>query len=181
MPTAHPTHTPVLLSGSKPKLTMAEPTSTGPAGDDEASVLTHVSRVCTKKITTSQPYALLIPTITITSAAAEGRVTGELVLEPSHVNSLGGIHGTTSAAIIDFIAGMAIVAKSGGDKTGVSTDIHVSYVSSARVGDTVEVECWLNKLGRNMAFTSVEIRKKGGDGKGGKKVLITGSHTKYVA
>lgn len=161
---------------------MAEPTSTNPPVEVDASVLSHVSRVCTKKITTSQPYALLIPTMAITSATAAGRVTGELVLEPSHVNSLGGIHGTTSAAIIDFIAGMAIVAKSGGDKTGVSTDIHVSYVSSAKVGDTVEVECWLNKLGRNMAFTSVEIRKKGGDGKtGGKKVLVTGSHTKYVA
>ncbi|CAN8104884.1 unnamed protein product [Discula destructiva] len=148
---------------------------------DEISVLAHVSRIWKHKITASQPYALLIPTITITSADGDGRVTGELVLEPTHVNSLGGIHGTTSAAIIDFIAGMAIVAKSRGDKTGVSTDIHVSYVSSAQVGDTVEVECWLNKLGRNMAFTSVEIRKKGGDGKGGKKVLITGTHTKYVA
>lgn len=160
---------------------MADSTSTVPPTRDDASVLSHVSRVCTKKITTSQPYNLLIPTIEITSATAEGRVTGELLLEPSHVNSLGGIHGTTSAAIIDFIAGMAIAAKSGGDKTGVSTDIHVSYVSSAKVGDTVEVECWLNKLGRNMAFTTVEIRKKGGDGKGGKKVLITGSHTKFVA
>lgn len=160
---------------------MSKPTSSVPPADDEASVLSHVSRVWTHKITASQPYALLIPTITITSAAADGRVTGELLLEPTHVNSLGGIHGTTSAAIIDFIGGMAIVAKSRGEKTGVSTDIHVSYVSSAKVGDTVEVECWLNKLGRNLAFTSVEIRKKGGDGKGEKKVLITGSHTKYVA
>lgn len=159
---------------------MAEPASTAPRATDGASVLAHVSRVATKKITASQPYALLIPTISIVSASAEGLVTAELTLEPSHVNSLGGIHGTTSAAIIDFIGGMAIAAKSGGDKTGVSTDIHVSYVSSARVGDTVEVECRLNKLGRNVAFTSVEIRKKGGDGTGAKKVLITGSHTKYV-
>lgn len=149
--------------------------------DGPASVLVHVARVAAHKITASQPYALLIPTMALTSASADGRVTGELVLAPAHVNSLGGLHGTTSAALIDFIGGLAIVAKSGGDKTGVSTDIHVSYVSSAKVGDTVEVECWLNKLGRTMAFTTVEIRKKGGDGKGGKKVLITGSHTKYVA
>lgn len=96
------------------------------------------------------------------------------------MNSLGGIHGTTSAAIVDFTAGMSIVAKSGGQKTGVSTDIHISYVASAKVGDTVEVECWLNKLGRNLAYTSMEIRKvvKAGEDK---KVLVTGSHTKYVA
>lgn len=161
---------------------MGEPTAPSAARCDEpVSVLDHVSRVWSHKIHASQPYALLIPTMRVTSASSEGRVTGEMVLEPSHVNSLGGIHGTTSAALIDFSAGMAIVARSGGDKTGVSTDIHVSYVSSARVGDTVEVECWLNKLGRSMAFTTAEIRKKSRDGRGGSKVLVTGSHTKYVA
>ncbi|KUI56402.1 Acyl-coenzyme A thioesterase 13 [Cytospora mali] len=144
------------------------------------SVLSHVSKVWTTKITTSQPYNLLIPTIRLTSATSDGRVTGLMVLEDKHVNSLGGIHGTTSAAIVDFTAGMAIVAKSGGEKTGVSTDIHISYASSARVGDTVEVECWVNKLGRNLAYTGVEIRKVIGEGEG-KKVLVTGSHTKYVA
>lgn len=145
-----------------------------------ASVVSHVEKVWATKITTSQPYNLIIPTIRLTSATPEGRVTGRMVLEEKHVNSLGGIHGTTSAAIVDFTAGMAIVAKSGGDRTGVSTDIHISYVASARVGDTVEVECWLNKLGRNLAYTSVEIRKVVGDGEA-KKVLVTGSHTKYVA
>lgn len=145
------------------------------------SVLPHVSRIWSQKITASPPYSLLIPTMRITSASSAGHITGEMVLEPHHVNSLGGIHGTTSAAIIDFSAGMAIVAKTGGEKTGVSTDIHISYAASAGVGAAVEVECWVNKLGRNLAFTSVEIRKVGGDGKGGKKVLVTGSHTKYVA
>lgn len=158
--------------------------STAPEGgqpQQPVAVLDHVSRVWALKQNLSPPYALLIPTLRIVSAASEGRVIAEMVLEPKHVNSLGGIHGTTSAAIIDSIAGMAIVAKAGGEKTGVSTDIHVSYVSSARVGDTIEVECWLNKLGRNMAFTTIEIRKKGGDGKGGRKVLVTGSHSKFVA
>ncbi|KAL1862958.1 hypothetical protein Daus18300_008289 [Diaporthe australafricana] len=144
------------------------------------SVLSHVEQVWATKITTSQPYNILIPTIKPISATSDGRVTGQLVLEDKHVNSLGGIHGTTSAGIIDFIAGMAIVAKSGGQKTGVSTDIHISYVASAKVGDTVEVECWLNKLGRNLAYTSIEIRKAVKEGEG-KKVLVTGSHTKYVA
>ncbi|KUI71917.1 Acyl-coenzyme A thioesterase 13 [Cytospora mali] len=155
---------------------MAEKTPPNPP----VSVLSHVSQVWTTKITTSQPYNLLIPTIRLTSATSDGRIIGLMVLEDKHVNSLGGIHGTTSAAIVDFTAGMAIVAKSGGDKTGVSTDIHISYASSARVGDTVEVECWVNKLGRNLAYTGVEIRKVVGEGEG-KKVLVTGSHTKYVA
>lgn len=162
---------------------MADSTATTnppPSGDDAASVLAHVSRVWSHKITASQPYNLLIPTMRITSASPEGRVTGEMVLEEKHVNSLGGIHGTTSAALIDFSAGMAIVARNGGEKTGVSTDIHISYVSSARVGDTIEVECWLHKLGRSMAFTTCEIRKVEHGGSKN-KVLVTGSHTKFVA
>lgn len=158
---------------------MADATPTNAAPGDEVSVLDHVSRVWSHKITASQPYSLLIPTMRIISASSEGRVTGDMVLEEKHVNSLGGIHGTTSAAIIDFSAGMAIVAKSGGEKTGVSTDIHISYVSSARVGDTVEVECWVHKLGRSVAFTTCEIRKVEDGGK--RKVLVTGSHTKFVA
>ncbi|KAI3402067.1 hypothetical protein diail_4041 [Diaporthe ilicicola] len=155
---------------------MADSTSSNAS----VSVLSHVEQVWATKITTSQPYNLLIPTIKPVSATSDGRVIGQLVLEDKHVNSLGGIHGTTSAGIIDFIAGMAIVAKSGGQKTGVSTDIHISYVASAKVGDTIEVECWLNKLGRNLAYTTIEIRKvvKEGDDK---KVVVTGSHTKYVA
>ncbi|ROW00209.1 hypothetical protein VSDG_03542 [Cytospora chrysosperma] len=144
-------------------------------------VLSHVKKVWATKLATSHPYSLIIPTIRLTSATSDGRVTGRLVLEDQHVNSLGGLHGTTSAAVVDFTAGMAIVARSGGDRTGVSTDMHISYVASARAGDTVEVECWVNRLGRNLAYTGVEIRKVGGDGKGGKKVLVTGSHTKYVA
>lgn len=164
---------------------MADTTTNPVSADGDASVpvpvIEHVSSVWTHKITASKPYSLLIPTATLVSASPEGRVVGELVLEEQHVNSLGGIHGTTSAALVDFAAGMAIVARRGGDRTGVSTDIHLSYASSARVGDVVEFECWVNKLGRTMAFTSIEIRKKGGDGKGGKKVLVTGSHSKYVA
>lgn len=148
--------------------------------DPTPSILSHVEEVWTTKIATSQPYNILIPTMRITSATPDGRVTGRMVLEDKHVNSLGGIHGTTSAAIVDFSAGMAIVAKSGGDKTGVSTDIHISYAASARVGDTVEVECWVNKLGRTLAYTGVEIRKVVAEGEA-KKVLVTGSHTKYVA
>lgn len=164
---------------------MADSTTTkaAPSGGQEdgtVSTLDHVSRVWADKMRLSAPYSLLIPSLRITAASPDGRVTGEMVLEDKHVNSLGGIHGTTSAAIIDFAAGMAIVAKRGGDKTGVSTDIHISYASSARVGDTVEVECWLTKLGRTMAFTNVEIRKKMEDG-GKSKVLVTGSHTKFVA
>ncbi|POS71180.1 thioesterase family protein [Diaporthe helianthi] len=151
-----------------------------PSSNAPVSVSSHVEQVWATKITTSQPYNILIPTIKLVSATSDGRVIGQLVLEDKHVNSLGGIHGTTSAAIVDFTAGMSIVAKSGGHKTGVSTDIHISYVASAKVGDTVEVECWLNKLGRNLAYTSIEIRKLAKAGED-KKVLVTGSHTKYVA
>lgn len=155
---------------------MADPTPRNPP----ASVASHVEKVWATKLATSQPYSLIIPAIRLTSASPDGRVTGRMVLEEKHVNSLGGLHGTTSAALVDFTAGMAIVAKSGGDKTGVSTDIHISYVASARAGDTVEVECWVNKLGRTLAYTGVEIRKVVGEGEA-RKVLVTGSHTKYVA
>ena len=56
----------------------------------------------------------------------------------------------------------------------MSTDIHTSYVSTAKAGDVLEIEGKASKVGRTLAFTTVEIRKAGGG------LVCTGTHTKYV-
>jgi acyl-coenzyme A thioesterase 13 len=72
---------------------------------------------------------------------------------------------------------MAIAAYSGLEKTGVSTDIHVSYVSSAKVGDTLTIEAKASRVGTNMGFTTVTIYKGEGENK---SVVIHGTHSKYI-
>ena len=78
---------------------------------------------------------------------------------------------------------MAIAASTGLDKTGSSTDLHTSFLATAKEGDWLEVEGRAVKVGRTLAFTTVEVRKIGGEGEGerGKGVVVcTGTHTKYV-
>ena len=82
-----------------------------------------------------------------------------------------------SACLTDWAGGLAI-ATYGGEKTGVSTDIHTTFVATAKEGDVLEVEGRADKVGGTLAFTSVVIRRVGGDG--ARSVVSTGSHTKYV-
>ena len=82
-----------------------------------------------------------------------------------------------SACLTDWAGGLAI-ATHGREKTGVSTDIHTTFISTAKEGDVLEIEGRATKVGGTLAFTSVEIRKVGEDGTN--SVVSVGSHTKYV-
>jgi acyl-coenzyme A thioesterase 13 len=100
----------------------------------------------------------------------------ELPVSANLLNSKGSLHGSVSATIVDWAGGMAI-ASTGLEKTGLSTDIHVSYVSTAKLGDTLTIEGSVSKVGRNMGFTTVTISK----GEGEKKTVVAhGTHTKYI-
>ena len=103
-------------------------------------------------------------------------MVAKLKVGPNHINSKGTLHGSTSATIVDWAGGMAI-ASHGLEQTGLSTDIHVTYVSAAREGDILIIEGKTTKFGRNMAFTIVTILRGEGDDAA---VVAHGTHTKYI-
>ena len=139
--------------------------------------LAHVQGVWDRMKPSSPIYRLLLGNIEITSAS-KGVVVARLKVEPVHLNSKGTLHGTVSACLTDWMGGMAI-ASTGLDRTGLSTDIHTSFVSTAKEGDWLEIEGRASKVGGTLAFTTVEIRKAV-DGGGSAPVVCTGTHTKYV-
>jgi acyl-coenzyme A thioesterase 13 len=55
---------------------------------------------------------------------------------------------------------------------------HVTYIGTAQIGETIEIEATANKVGRSMAFTTIKIYKLV-DGEPGPTVC-TASHTKYI-
>jgi acyl-coenzyme A thioesterase 13 len=122
-------------------------------------------------------YRFLFSDIVI-FAATKGSVVARLKLADQHINSKGGLHGSVSAAIFDWIGGMAISSWDLRSSTGVSTDLHVTFVSSAKAGDEIEIEAKAEKVGGTLAFTRATIFKLV-DGQRG-PVVATGSHTKYV-
>lgn len=133
-------------------------------------------QACWQRVSDSSPvYNFFFPDIRIVSAEY-GSMVAELPISANLLNSKGGLHGSVSATIVDWAGGMAI-ASTGLEKTGVSTDIHVSYVSSAKMGDTLTIEGTVSKVGRNMGFTTVMISKGEGEIK---SVVAHGTHTKYI-
>jgi len=145
------------------------------------STLLHVQQHWSTIRSKSPVYAFFFSDIQIVSAQqAEGRIIAHLPLSTNHINSKGILHGSVSATLIDWAGGMAIAAATGRDRTGVSTDIHVSYVSAAREGERLEIEAWVNRAGKTLAYTTVEIRKAVDGGTKG-PVVAAGSHTKYLA
>ncbi|KAL1897751.1 hypothetical protein Cpir12675_002251 [Ceratocystis pirilliformis] len=85
------------------------------------------------------------------------------------------IHGGTIASIVD-LGGSLAVASTGRFSTGVSTDINVSYLSSGgKVGDVLKGLATCEKIGKTLAYTSVQFWNAKG------QLAARGSHTKYVA
>jgi acyl-coenzyme A thioesterase 13 len=122
-------------------------------------------------------YDFLLSDAEIVSAT-KGSAVAQLTLGKNHVNSRGTIHGAVTATIVDWSGGLAI-STHGLEKTGASVDIHVTYIGTASDGETIEIEATANKVGRNMAFTTVRIYRLV-DGKPG-PMVATASHTKYIA
>lgn len=137
----------------------------------------HIEQLIEKKLPGSPIYAFLLTTVNITGAS-KGLVTARLALTQDHMNSGGSLHGSVSATIVDWAGGMAVASYDLRDGTGVSVDIHVTYQSGAKVGDTIEIEGIAEKVGGSLAFTKVNIFKVE-DGKRG-RLAVSGTHTKYV-
>lgn len=144
--------------------------------DSTSSELAHVQNYWANMRRNSPIYEFLLSDILLVSAS-KGVVTARLPVKLCHLNSKGTLHGTVSACLTDWAGGLAI-ATHGREKTGVSTDIHTTFLSTAKEGDVLEIEGRTDKVGGTLAFTSVEIRKVGEDGASG--VVAMGSHTKYV-
>lgn len=133
-------------------------------------------QACWARIQTGSPvYNFFFDKIEIVSAE-NGSMVAKLPVTENLLNSKGGLHGSVSATIVDWAGGMAI-ASTGMEKTGVSTDIHVSYVSTAKLGDVLTIEGNASKVGRNLGFTTVTVYKGEADNQ---QIVCHGTHTKYI-
>ncbi|KAJ5469803.1 hypothetical protein N7530_007160 [Penicillium desertorum] len=127
--------------------------------------LEHVRGVWERTKNDSPIYRLLLPDVDIISAT-RGQMQARLKLTAEHVNSRGTIHGAVSAAIIDWGGACA------------SIDIHVSYLSTATVGNTLDISAVADRVGKSMAFTTVKISRVIDDQVG--PLVSKGSHTKFL-
>lgn len=137
----------------------------------------HLELLLANKLPQSPIYAFLLTPLHITSAT-RNHFTARLPLSPAHLNSAGSLHGSVSATIVDWAGGMAIATHDLRSSTGVSVDIHVSYQAGAKLGETVEIEGVVERVGGNLAFTRVGIYGVE-EGRRG-RLVASGTHTKFV-
>ncbi|KAK3360531.1 thioesterase family protein [Lasiosphaeria hispida] len=158
------------------------PVVAAPPSSNDFEILAHVVSYHSTRCCASPIYEFLLgpptaPLIRFTHAT-KGLFLARLVLSARHLNSAGGLHGSVSATIVDWAGGLAIAAWDLRDTTGVSVDINITYLSSARLGDEVEIEGSVGRVGGNLAFTEVKIWKVEGGERGG--LVAQGRHTKFV-
>ncbi|CEL01549.1 Putative Thioesterase family protein [Aspergillus calidoustus] len=154
---------------------MAQITSAPPT--EVSQPLQQVLNVWNRIRVNSPIYDFLLRDVDIYHAE-EGTFTARIQVASKHLNSKGGLHGVFSACVTDWAGGLAI-ASCGLESTGVSTNINVSYLSSAAAGDWLEIQGHANKVGRNLAFTTIAISKCTSSGE--TTLVAQGSHTKYLA
>ncbi len=151
---------------------MAEPQEPEPSEE-----LLHVRRVWERTKLNSPIYEFLLADVQIVAASSSGSIDASLEVKSVHLNSKITLHGTVSACLVDWAGGLAIAA-TGLERTGSSTDMHTSFVSTAKEGDILQIKATAARVGGTLAFTQVEISTIGRGG--GNYVVSVGSHTKYV-
>ncbi|KAL9128417.1 MAG: hypothetical protein Q9217_002908 [Psora testacea] len=129
----------------------------------EFEALEHVRKYWSSLKEKSPIYKFLLDGIDIVSAR-HGSIVAHLNVTPVHLNSKGTLHGTVSACLTDWAGGLAI-ASTGLERTGVSTDIHTTYVSTAKEDDLLRIEGRATKVGSTLGFTTVHIARWDKDGK----------------
>ncbi|KAJ9091445.1 hypothetical protein QFC19_009085 [Naganishia cerealis] len=127
-----------------------------------------------RSTTVSPIYGFLLSALVLQEhGTGAGTSVAYLTLEPHHLNSSGSIHGSVSATIVDWASGNALATLC--SKSGVSVDMHVTFLAKAVLGQEVEVRGIVDKLGGRIAFTRVEVRRVD-DG----ELVVTAIHTKFV-
>ena len=103
----------------------------------------------------------------------ENFIKCEMPVEQRHLNFGLGLHGAVSMQIVDSIGSLLLFAARP-ESNHVSVDISTQFFAGCGLGDTLEIDCFLEKLGRKLAFIKVNIYDKAT-----KTKISSGTHTKY--
>lgn len=138
------------------------------------SRLEFVSSVLTECQETSGVEQTLFKNLKVVSAEKDECVL-RLPIEFMHTNRFQSVHGGILATLVD-LGGSLAISTTGLFQTGVSVEISTSYMNpGGKVGENLEIRGKLQKIGKTMAFTYVEIWNVERD-----HLVARGSHTKHI-
>jgi acyl-coenzyme A thioesterase 13 len=103
-----------------------------------------------------------------------GEVECVLAVTDKLGNAYGTLHGGVITTLVDVVGTMALLSVDP-LRAGVSVELSTSFVSAAKVGESVRVVGKVVKTGKSLGFTQVDIFRTS-DG----KPVATGRHTKFL-
>jgi acyl-coenzyme A thioesterase 13 len=92
--------------------------------------------------------------------AGGGRARMHLPVGEAVANIAGTLHGGAIATLVDNAGTVAIISADERSRPGVTTDLNVSYFAAASDGSAVIAEATVLKVGRTLAFVSVDVRRE---------------------
>ncbi|XP_011419355.3 acyl-coenzyme A thioesterase 13-like [Crassostrea angulata] len=104
----------------------------------------------------------------------DGKCTCEMTVMEEHQNAGGTLHGGVTATLVDAISTWALMTTPR-EVPGVSVDLSVSFMKPVRVGEDIVIDADTLKVGKTLAFCSVDIKLKSTG-----SLVAQGKHTKYV-
>lgn len=90
----------------------------------------------------------------------DGKAVCEVDVTPAVQNVSGNLHGGAIATLVDHVGTWAIVSADRQGRPGVTTDLNVSYLAPAPAGATVVAQAAVLKVGKTLAFVTVDVRRK---------------------
>lgn len=97
-------------------------------------------------------------------SAGDGNLIAELKLEKEHANLYGTMAGGMACTIADMLTAYAVMTHAQDDKDriigGVSIKLDVSFMSPAKVGETIVIDCRTLRAGRSIQYINMDIFEK---------------------
>lgn len=107
-------------------------------------------------------------------SAGNGSCKAQFTVSNEHLNIGGTLHGGFTSTLVDCISTYALMTKGSG-APGVSVDLHITFMKAALPGELVTVDATTLRLGKRLAFLSVDVTKNDGTDR-----IAHGLHTKYI-
>jgi uncharacterized protein (TIGR00369 family) len=108
----------------------------------------------------------------VSSKGGESWMRLEISVKSEYLNGYGGVFGGAMAAIMDLSA--SVLSFYLDPRVSSTMELNVTYVGVARLGETLSVQVFSPKAGKNILFTTIEVRSKG-------KVIALATNTRTFA
>lgn len=93
-------------------------------------------------------------------SSGDGKAIVELDVTEDVANVGNNLHGGATATLVDHAGTLAIISADRHGRPGVTTDLNVTYLAPGPLGSTVVAEAAALKVGKNLAYVSVDVRRK---------------------